>query len=78
MDSSADGRAMCRSLDSVEHRFTHLRARYHPFLIRLPGEMGPPAGGRWVSLEELEKLPFPVAQRRILEAARAAMASDGG
>jgi A/G-specific adenine glycosylase len=78
MDPNAGGRAMCRRLDSVEHLFTHLRARYHPFLIRLPGEIGPPADGRWVSLEELGKLPVPVAQRRILEAAMAAMVLDGG
>ena len=51
---------------------------HHPFLIRVPGEIGPPADGRWVSLEELEKLPVPVAQRRILEAAMAAMVLDGG
>ncbi|MGD8359960.1 MAG: A/G-specific adenine glycosylase [Gemmatimonadota bacterium] len=78
LDSSPGGPAMCRRLDSVEHLFTHLRARYHPFLIRLSGERGPLAGGRYVSLEELEKLPVPVAQRRILDAAMAAMAADGG
>jgi A/G-specific adenine glycosylase len=78
MDCSLGKGARCRRLDPVQHLFTHLKARYRPFLIRFPWEMGPPAEGRWVSLEELEELPVPVAQRRILEAARAAMASGAG
>ena len=72
-------------LQTVTHVFSHLKARYHPFLFILTGRAagGPrsTAGERdpspvestdphWRSLSETVDLPLPVAQRKILEKAR--------
>jgi A/G-specific adenine glycosylase len=56
-------------LPLVIHLFTHLKARYHPFLARVERETPPPSGGRWLSPKELDELPLPVAQGKILGAA---------
>jgi len=53
-------------MDPVIHLFSHLKARYFPFLARLRGEENPHGGGRWLSLEETGTVPLPVAQGRIL------------
>jgi A/G-specific adenine glycosylase len=63
-------------LETVTHSFTHLRAHYHPFLLRLGKPRALSQGGQWVSWEELDHLPIPVAQRRILDLASAALSSD--
>lgn len=61
-----------QTLDTVVHAFTHMKVRYHPFLVRLRVEIAPPPAGRWVPLPKLEELPIPVAQRKILKLAAAA------
>ncbi|MGW8265025.1 MAG: NUDIX domain-containing protein, partial [Longimicrobiales bacterium] len=56
-------------LETVTHTFTHLKARYRSFLLRIPATGNPSSQGRWLSLEEIEKVPLPVAQGRILQLA---------
>lgn len=60
-------------LDPVRHTFTHLKARYRPFLLRIPAIGGHFSNGRWLSMEEIENVPLPVAQGRIRELAWHAM-----
>ena len=57
-------------LPMVTHVFSHLKARYWPFVFL----MGPSAGtrsdsdaGRWAPLGKLDQVPLPVAQRKIAE-----------
>ncbi len=67
--SAGPGRSTAQppvELPTVTHRFTHLQARYRPFLIEVEEEWEE-AGGRWVSPEELGDLALPVAQQRIAE-----------
>ena len=56
-------------LGAVPHVFSHLKVLYHPFLF--PGEAGKGGGptGRWLTLEEIGRVPVPVAQGKILDAA---------
>jgi A/G-specific adenine glycosylase len=78
-----------RPLDVVTHVFSHLKARYRPFLLVLeetskdgsePGCL-PSVGGLpvvngcvWVPLEGLDRVPIPVAQGRIADAALSSLA----
>jgi len=61
------------ALPPVDHAFTHLKARYHPFLLRLPAvapRKTPPDRHRWAGLRAIrDELPLPVAQLRILDSA---------
>jgi hypothetical protein len=74
-------------LPEVRHAFTHLKAVYRPLLVVGVGSSGagaiPTAGPTpseglateepvWVSPEQAEHLPLPVAQRKILALARGA------
>ena len=66
-------------LDEVDHVFSHFRATYRPFVIETVGvegaaglpasALGPEGAGpeepRWLTLDEIEALPLPVAQRKI-------------
>ena len=76
-------------LPEVRQTFTHLKAVYRPILVisarsREKGaiaSVGPtalegcaPEEHAWVSSEGVEDLPLPVAQRKILELARASLA----
>jgi len=61
------------SLEPVSHTFTHLKVRYHSFLLRIPAIGDHSSPGRWLSMEEIEKIPLPVAQGRIRESAWHAM-----
>lgn len=59
-------------LAPVIHAFSHLRARYRPYLVRPspPASLEAPDGTpRWWVLEELEGIPLPVAQQKILRSA---------
>lgn len=70
------GPTLCRTLEPFDHAFTHLRVCYHPFVFRVeraaPTEaVHPELRGvgdtlRWVAPTELERLPLPAAQARIL------------
>jgi A/G-specific adenine glycosylase len=75
-------------LPEVRHAFTHLKAVYRPMLVdgTPSGEFeairvdGPTASERpapeelaWVSSKQVEDLPLPAAQRKILELARASL-----
>jgi A/G-specific adenine glycosylase len=60
-------------LEPVSHAFTHLKARYNPFLVRVPTISNPIPPNRWLSLREIDGVPLPVAQGRILSSARKAM-----
>jgi len=60
------------SLDPVPHVFSHLKVTYYPFLFTVPGNPRV-SRGRWISPEEADDLPIPVAQRKILAMAQAAM-----
>jgi A/G-specific adenine glycosylase len=59
------------SLPPVPHAFSHLKVLYRPFLLVVREGAGAPElkGGRWAGPAEMEFLPFPVAQRKIREAA---------
>ena len=67
-------------LPQVRHAFTHFKAVYHPMLVEgstsvgLESEGPAREGRKWASPEQLEDLPLPVAQRRILDLARSAVA----
>jgi A/G-specific adenine glycosylase len=64
-------------LSSVEHRFTHLHARYDPWLIEVADAV-PIPGGRWVTIEESADLAVPVAQRRVLTLLATRMGARAG
>jgi len=55
-------------LDAVAHAFTHLKVRYRPFVLWVSG-VGSDTEGRWLGPEELSRVPLPVAQERIAQAA---------
>ena len=77
-------------LPEVRHAFTHLKAVYHPMLVVEPAPAiaaspGPspaedlvPEARAWVRADQVEDLPIPVAQRKILELARGALAGADG
>jgi A/G-specific adenine glycosylase len=54
-------------LPPVPHPFSHLKAVYWPFLVQVEG--GGEEDGHWTSLKEMEDLPLPVAQGKILRLA---------
>lgn len=70
-------------LQLVTHIFSHLRVRYRPFLLRVLSRTGSPspsrkAAGRgpspvWIPAADLDQVPIPVAQGKILKAALAAL-----
>jgi A/G-specific adenine glycosylase len=65
-------------LPVVTHLFSHLKVRYWPFVIPTGSRAGARPGrevGRWVSLEELDHVPLPVAQRKIGESLMESMKS---
>jgi A/G-specific adenine glycosylase len=64
-------------LPEVHHAFTHLKAVYRPMLVvakdlSTPSERLATEEHAWVSPEQAEDLPLPVAQRKILALARGA------
>ena len=63
-------------LPEVHHAFTHLRAVYRPMFVEGVGSALAglaPEKHAWVLPEQVERLPVPVAQRKILALARAAL-----
>jgi A/G-specific adenine glycosylase len=55
-------------LGVFNHSYTRFRVKLHVFLCKkIGGKMNHPEG-RWVTLEELENLPMPSANRRIVKA----------
>ena len=59
-------------LEMITHLFSHLKVRYRPFLFVVEGWRGQPAepaGNRWVLEMDLDEVPLPVAQRKILQGA---------
>ena len=74
-----------RPLPTCEHRFTHIRATYLPYVVEV--EEGSVEGSqrrsddgtehRWVDLDAPVELALPVAQRRILESARYRLENGG-
>jgi A/G-specific adenine glycosylase len=59
-------------LEMITHLFSHLKVRYWPFLFVVEGWRGQPvelAGNRWVLKRDLDEVPLPVAQGRILQEA---------
>jgi A/G-specific adenine glycosylase len=73
-------------LPEVRHAFTHLKAVYRPVSVvgvdeRASSDRPTPSDGlapreqAWVSPEQAEHLPLPVAQRKIMELARGALAT---
>jgi len=62
-------------MDPVIHLFSHLKARYFPFLARVRRKENPAGAGRWLSLRETGTVPLPVAQGRILASALEALQS---
>lgn len=70
-------------LPLVTHVFSHLKVRYWPFLMRMVTPAGPPpqpqkdpgsdARPSWISAADLEPVPIPVAQGKILESVLAAL-----
>jgi A/G-specific adenine glycosylase len=73
-------------LPEVRHAFTHLKAVYRPVSVvgvdeqassdrPTPSDGLAPREQAWVSPEQAEHLPLPVAQRKIMELARGALAT---
>jgi A/G-specific adenine glycosylase len=57
-----------KEMNSVTHVFSHLKARYHPFLFEtslLSVLAQVPDGLNWVRVDRLGKVPIPVAQQKI-------------
>ena len=72
--SSASRLSSARPVTVVEHAYTHFRITLHAFHARHIG--GEPqalgcAAWRWVGLDELERFPFPVTDRKIIAALHA-------
>ena len=61
-------------LPEVRHAFTHLKAVYRPMLVA-GARSREKEGIRWVLPDQVEHLPLPVAQRKILGLARIALAA---
>jgi A/G-specific adenine glycosylase len=55
--------------EPVSHVFSHLKVRHHPFLFLDQAREIIEASGQWLSLPEATRVPFPVAQGKILDAA---------
>ncbi|HEU4338605.1 MAG TPA: A/G-specific adenine glycosylase [Planctomycetota bacterium] len=55
-------------LVTVPHRYSHFAVELHAYLCRW--KRGKARTGKWVKPEELDRLAFPAANRRILEALR--------
>ena len=55
-----------RKLVTVPHRYSHFAVVLHAYLCRWKG--GVPTAGKWVRPGDLEKLAFPAANRKILDA----------
>ena len=55
-------------LDVVTHLFSHMKVSYHPFVLVVGGMRGD-APGEWLEPEDFPRVPLPVAQRKIAEAA---------
>ena len=79
-----------RVLPEVKHAFTHLKAVYRPMLVMgardaaghvtIGGDMREQVGDserRWLAPGQIEAIPLPAAQRRVLISAVAEVASDG-
>ena len=62
-------------LPEVRHTFTHFKAVYRPRMLVVGARSGEAIGIRWVMPHQVEHLPLPVAQRKILEVARIALAA---
>ena len=62
-------------LPEVGHTFTHLKAVYRPMLVAGARSRGA-EGIRWVLPDQVEHLPLPVAQKKILGLARIALATS--
>jgi A/G-specific adenine glycosylase len=70
-------------LPLVTHIFSHLKVRYRPFLLKVLSPNGSPspslkASSRdpstvWISAADLDQVPIPVAQGKILKAALVAL-----
>jgi len=56
-------------VEVVTHLFTHLKIHYWPFVFLGAGGAENSDGGRWLTADELDRVPLPVAQRKILRAA---------
>jgi A/G-specific adenine glycosylase len=54
-----------RSLSTIRHTITRYRITLEVF--RCPAPRKSMTDGKWLTLRELQKLPFPSADRRILE-----------
>jgi A/G-specific adenine glycosylase len=69
--------AELRELPPITHVFSHLKVRYRAFLLPVGSgvSVSPDSRLRWVPLEGLDRLPIPVAQRKLLESAVAALDS---
>ncbi len=64
-------------LPEVHHAFTHLKAVYRPMLVAGVRSGEPtPEEHKWVTPDQVEHLPLPVAQRRILELAKTTLAAS--
>ena len=72
-------------LPEVRHAFTHFKAVYHPMLVfgarsgeaeRIRSDGPAPEEHAWVRPDQVEHLPLPVAQRKILGLARIALAAQ--
>ncbi len=63
-----------RVLPEVRHAFTHFKAVYRPMLV-FGARSGEAKGIRWVLPHQVEHLPLPVAQKKILRLAGIALAA---
>jgi A/G-specific adenine glycosylase len=57
------------ALTTVKHSITRYRISLEAWRVQLNGSLPKPAAGMWLRKEELEKLPFTSAHRRVLRAA---------
>ena len=58
---------VCEKMGVFHHSYTRFRVRLHVYLCkRRAGRVTNPVA-KWVTLEELERLPMPSANRRIVK-----------
>lgn len=73
-----EGAGEAHLLPVVRHTFTHLQVDYHPLLVRLFPGASPPHDAEWLTPDQIQALPLPVAQQSIVGSALEVLGDTAG